>query len=282
MALSALKYDGSFAGAEFIAKEYGAQVMTAPGKGYGTVYTCDTGDYAISTGYYYVLDEYYYFQTTTGMWVIYNKNNPMWSYRQGVEKVRTYTQTQAQVVVDKIIKCNKHIVSNNLLCARFASRFTAEQQKQIRELQNRVKERNEALISDGVCTNMQMSYPKGYVELAPYMDSFMAGEAIGISEWAVIVIVAVVIASLSTAAYYMYKSYAEQAEQDVKFSDDLTRILQQKLTPEEYAMLLDETKGIVTKVRIKQSISTGSKTALFVGIVAIVGGLVAMKQLKVI
>ena len=282
MALSTLKYDGSFRGTEFIAKEYGAQVTTAPGKGYGTVYTCDTGDYAISTGYYYVLDEYYYFQTTTGLWVIYNKNNPMWNYRQGAEKVNTYTQTQAQAVVDKIIKCNKHIVSNNLLCARFANKFTKEQQQQIRELQNRVKEREQALMSDGVCTNIQTSYPKGYVELAPYMDSFMAGEAIGISEWAVVLIVAVVIASLSTAAYYMYKSYAEQAEQDVKFSDDLTRILQQKLTPEEYAMLLDETKGIVTKARIKQSISTGSKTALFVGIVAIVGGLVAMKQLKVI
>lgn len=218
------------------------------------------------------------YQTRNGGYIILSEG---WEYINTVP-ISQYTQTQAQAVVDKIIKCNKHIVANNLLCARYATKLTEDQQAMVRELQLRIKERDDALISGGMCTNMQTSYPEGYAEFEPYLASLMNGEAIGIATWAVVVIVAVVVASLSTAAYYAYKWYADQAEKDVQFSDELTRILASKLTDEEYQMLLEETRGIVTKARIKQSISTGSKTALFVGIVAVIGGLVAMKQLKVI
>ena len=281
MALSTLKYDGSFAGAEFIAKEYGAQVMTAPGKGYGTAYTCDKGDYAISTGYYYVLDEYYYFQTTTGLWVLYNKNNPMWSYRQGAAKVRTYTQTQAQAMVQKIINANVRITENNLICARYANKFTTSEKKQIRELQLRVKERNEALKNDGLLvTKSGNGYTSTeYAQFEPYLNSLMSDGSIGISEWVVIVIVVTALAAAGTAVYYAYQHYADQAAEDVKFSDELTATLRAKLTDEEYQQLLDETRGIVTWSRIKQTFSTGSKTAIIVFGITVIAGVVALRKL---
>lgn len=50
---------------------------------------------------------------------------------------------------------------------------------------------------------------------------------------------------------------AEQAEQDVKFSDELTRTLVEKLTPEEFEQLKKETNGIVTKQKILSSVGGG-------------------------
>ena len=212
------------------------------------------------------------YQTRNGGYIILTEG---WQYVNTVT-VPQYTQTQAQAVVNKIIKCNKHILMNNLVCARYASKFTEDQQAQIRELQYRVQERDNALQSGGLCTGVQTSYPKGYAELEPYLASLMNGQAIGIATWAIVVIAAVVVASMGTAAYFAYKWYADQAEKDVKFSDELTQILAQRLTPEEYQMLLDETKGIVTKARIKQTFQTGSATLLWVGIC--LGGLYLYKN----
>ena len=215
------------------------------------------------------------YQTRNGGYIILSEG---WEYINTVP-ISQYTQTQAQAVVNKIIKCNKHIIANNLLCARYATKLTEDQQATVRELQMRVKERDEALISGGMCTNMQTSYPAGYAEFEPYLASLMNGEAIGIATWAVVVIAAVVVASLSTAAYYAYKWYADQAEKDVQFSDELTRVLASKLTEEEYQQLLNETKGIVTKARIKQTLTTGGSTLLWAAI-AVAGGYLAWQIAK--
>lgn len=212
------------------------------------------------TGYYIVSNlQSRGYLTTNGHYIVLKDG---WQYVEA-KSVNQYTQTQAQALVNKIIKCNMHILSNNLLCARYADKFTAEQQQQIRDLQKRLQERNDKLTNDGLCTNVQQSYPTGYAELEPYLAQLMANESIGMATWAVITIVAIVIAGMGTAAYYAYKYYAAQAERDVKFSDDLTRILQSKLTDEEYEMLLAETRGIVTKARIKQTLSTGANVWLW-------------------
>ena len=84
----------------------------------------------------------------------------------------------------------------------------------------------------------------------------MAGEAIGVATWVIIVVACVVIAGMGTAAYFAYKSLADESEKDVKFSKELTATLVSKLTPEEYEQLKAETKDIVTKARIKQSLGS--------------------------
>jgi hypothetical protein len=110
------------------------------------------------------------------------------------------------------------------------------------------------------------------------MERLMNSDGVGIATWAVVVIAAVVIASLSTAAYFAYKYYASEAEKDVKYSKELTKILTEKLTPEEYQQLLNETKGIVTKARIMQSIGGLSKYLLIGG--AVVGGALLFRLIK--
>ena len=177
-----------------------------------------------------------------------------------------YSQSQAQALVNKIIKNNITITQNNLVCARYASRFSPEQQQLIRDLQNRVVARENALKNEGLCTDIQTSHPRGYVELEPYLAALMNGQAIGLATWAICVIAASVVLVTSTAAYFAYRAFANESDNDVKYSKELTKALTDKLTEEEYQQLLNETKGIVTKSRLKQAISSYgniAKWALF-------------------
>lgn len=236
------------------------------------------GDYAYLTGYFVIItDNEHAMLTTSGVWIILNYNNPQWE-ADGRVRTRTYSVSEAQALVNRIIKANIKITQNNLLCARYASKFTAAQQQQIRELQQRVVSRDNELKNAGFCTDVKTSHPAGYAELEPYLAALMNGQAIGIATWAVVVIACAIIASLSTAAYFAYKYYASEAEKDVKFSEDLTKVLVSKLTPEEYEQLLNETKGIVTKARILQSI--GSYGKIFIYAAAIVGGALLFRVIK--
>lgn len=196
----------------------------------------------------------------------------------GVLAINKYSQSQAQACVNKIIKNNIQIVQNNLVCARYANKFTAEQQELIRDLQRRADSRRDELKANGLCSNVQTSYPKGYADLSGYLDKLMHYESIGIATWAVVVIVATVIAATATAAYFAYKSLADESEKDVKFSKELTAILAEKLTPEEYQQLLNETQGIVTKSKIKQAIRTSSSWLMYAAVA--VGGFAIYSLIK--
>lgn len=260
----------------------------------GTIYEYSGGYFAGTTGYANVSDDAYAntprvaltgysvtskrgsvgWQTTNGGYIILSEG---WQ-QVGTVAIGKYSQTQAQKLVDKIIKNNITIVQNNLVCARFASKFTAEQQQMIRELQNRCESRKNALAGQGLCSNVKTSYPKGYADLGGYLDALMNGEAIGIATWAVVVIAAVIIAATATAAYFAYKAFAEESERDVKYSQELTKILMEKLTPEEYEQLLQETQGIVTKARLKAGLR-GGWSVLTIAAVA-VAGLAAYKVFK--
>lgn len=202
------------------------------------------------------------YQTIDGNYIILSEG---WE-KVGTMAIMQYSQSQAQALVNTIIKNNQIIICNNLLCARYANKLTSQQQQQVRDLQNRLQERNIALQSGGLTTNIQTSYPQGYNELAPYLDKLMNKESIGVATWVIVVIAATVVAALSTAAYFAYKSLAAQSEQDVKFSKQLTATLTSKLTDAEYQQLLGETKGIVTKARIKQLISTYSSWLAYAAI----------------
>ena len=260
----------------------------------GTLYDFSDGAFYGVSGYAYVDEEYitdsprvaltgYYlessrgnigYQTKSGKYIILSEG---WE-KVGVAPIAQYSQTQAQALVNKIIRNNKIIISNNLLCARFANRLSEAERSRVRELQQRLVQRDDALKGQGLTKDVQTSYPAGYAELSAYLDALMAGETIGIATWAFIVIAAVVIAGLGTAAYFAYKSLADESEQDVKYSKELTSILTAKLTEEEYQQLKDETKGIVTKAKIKQALGSYWNALKWVAIG--VGGYALYKIIK--
>ena len=232
---------------------------------------------------YFSHDSFLYYYTKNGSAVILldNSNGYMWddwkSNGYG-DKSPTYSKAQAQALVDKILQNNQIIICNNLICARFANKLSASERQSVKDLQNRIQSRNTQLINDGVLENIKTSYPSGFSNLSSYLEKLMNSEAVGVAAWVVIVIAATVIASLSTAAYFAYKNLALESERDVKFSKQLTATLTQKLTPEEYQQLLNETKGIATKSRIAQLISSN---AGWIGwAVALTGGYIAYRVLK--
>ena len=214
------------------------------------------------------------YQTTSGEYIILSEG---WQF-VGNAPIMQYSQSAAQAQVNKIIKNNKAIICNNLLCARYASKLTADQQADVRTLQNRLMARNSALQDAGLVSNVQTSYPAGYAELSAYLDALMQGEAIGVATWVVVVIAATVIAATATAAYCAYKYLADESERDVKYSKQLTATLVSKLTEEEYQQLLDETKGMLTKSKIK-SLVRGSWGTIKIA-AAVVGAYAFYKIIK--
>lgn len=274
-----LKYDSKLKGNNAVAARNGAQVRVGL-TSYGTAYNYNQGTSAgTCTGYYYTDGDVVYAQMTNGGYaVVENIYSPEWDFMATNAAIMQYSQPQAQALVNTIIKNNQKIICNNLLCARFANKLTGKQRQQVRELQERLQVRNNALQAEGLCDGVQTSHPAGYAELSAYMDKLMSDGGIGVATWVVVVIAATVIAATATAAYYAYKALADESERDVKFSDDLTRTLTSKLTEEEYQQLLNETKGIVTKSKIKQSLRnySGIITAVALG----VGSAMLYKWLK--
>lgn len=232
------------------------------------------------TGFYrYGTDGNAMFQTTGGGWI---RMADGWS-NTGYSPIRQYSQKDAQYYVNKVIKSNAAIYENNLICARFANKLTEDQQFLLYSLQTRLQSRNQQLLSDGLCSSQQVASPPGYSllsnNLATFMQAYSTGAQIsGVgSITATIVVTAIVIASLATAAYFAYKYMASEAEKDVQFSDELTKILLEKLTPEEYQQLKNETQGIVTKQKLFSKFS-GAFSFLKWGLV-VVAGVVVYKSI---
>ena len=190
------------------------------------------------------------YQTTDG-WYIDLADG--WQ-QTGQSSVSGGSRWQAQLYVNGIIKNNKRILENNILCARYSGKLNAQEKQQLYILQSRMETRNNSLIQDGLCSDLKQSYPAGYAYLnnwlTGFMDNYQAGTA-GVGSVALTIIVsAVVIAALSTAAYYAYRYYYQESEQDVKYSDELTKTLLAKLTPEEYEQLKQETAGMITRAKL--------------------------------
>ena len=201
-----------------------------------------------------------YYQTTSGVWITEDTG-----FSIGNHVSAAYN---GQKLINKIIKNNQTILERNLFCARYANKLTASERDLLYQLQARLQERNNALLNKELIQQAYTSYPAGYANEASYLEQFMNnGGKVGVvlSTTAVIVISAVVVASLSAAAYFAYKAFYNESEDDVKYSEELTQTLMAKLTPEEWEQLKNETQGIVTKARIKQSLGTSSSLIGIVG-----------------
>lgn len=199
------------------------------------------------------------------------------------QQYSTHSSNDAQKLVNGIIKNNRAIYENNLLCARFSKKLNAEQRQQVAALQSRLEARNAALVESGVLSDFQQSYPKGYIEYYDKLQTLCANNKIGIvvSTTAMIIISAVVTASLATTAYFAYKAYYNESAEDVKFSNDLTKTLTEKLTAEEYKQLQEETAGLVTKAKLSAKLGGIGSTLKYV-VLATVGGIAAYSVYKYI
>ena len=250
-------------------------------RGTSVAYSDEDGTYS-DVEYVQLSGAYTVSQKGNTMWQTYKPSNRWIDLNDGWVQyersgVPTISEAKAQEIINGIIKNNIHITENNLFCARYADKLTAEQRTQIAQLQKRVKERSDALKNDGLVTDIQESYPKGYADLEPYLANLMKSEGIGLVWWAGCIIFAAVLAGAAKAAYFVYRDFFADSEKDVQFSDNLTKTLMDKLTPEEYEQLKSETQGIVTKARLRQKLAD-IPTALKWG-AAIVGGLVLYKFL---
>lgn len=230
-----------------------AELYTKPQFGGGTVYpipASDIGKTVILTGNIMKVGDYYLYQTTLGTWIS-SANSAYWQY---VGKSGSKTPSQTQSIINKLIINNKRIVENNLLCARFANKLTPYEKKSLYALQIRLDERNQQLMNDQLLKTQKESTPAGYSQFSSYLSDFMQSEKIG-SVTAIIIVSAVVIAALSTSAYWLYQYYYGESVKDVKFSDDLTKKLTAKLTAKEYEQLMSETNGIVNKAVVSERFS---------------------------
>ena len=250
-----MKYNSKYTGQYYQLR--GGEVYVLRGDGrFAYAGTTTNGIVGVQlTGYYKQgADGNNMYQCTNGGWV---KLSDGWQ-NTGYAPVRQYTQKDAQYYVNKIIRANASILENNLFCARFANKLTDAQQHELRALQSRLESRNSRLLSDGLCNEQQVSTPNGYADLQVYLNALMNYESVGaVISTTTIVVVAIVVASLATAAYFAYRALAAEAENDVKYSDKLTRTLMSKLTSEEYEQLKRETQGLVTKAKLTAKLSGG-------------------------
>lgn len=236
------------------------------------------------SGYYVVDNGKTLYQTTSGGFVNLAEG---WKFVMHAP-IRYYSAKDTQYYVDKIIRANQQILKNNLFCATFAHKLTEEEQFSLYQLQIRLEGRNNQLIEDGFCKDLKVSTPPGYTLLSTNLDLFMSayggvgklpkGTIGAVISTTTIVVAAVIIASLATAAYFAYKYLASEAEKDVEFSEELTKTLMEKLTPEEYEQLKKETQGIVTKQKLLAQFS-GAGSLLKWGLLA-AAGLVVYKTIK--
>lgn len=215
------------------------------------------------SGWFFIYGTKKYYQTLSSRFVIDEPSNFTLTGQYDVVPVK-----DSQQLVNTIISNNKRIIENNLLCARFSNKLTTSQTQLLAQLQLRLERRNTALIESGCLTSVSESYPKGYVNFASNLNSVVGKETIG-AVLTTIIIVAIVVASLSTAAYFAYQAYAKESIDDVKFSDDLTKTLMSKLTPEEYEQLRQETGGLITKAKLSAKFSGVFGTVKTFGLIGI-------------
>lgn len=277
-----MKFNSKYAGQYYTLQ--GGEVYVLRGDGRFAYAGANTASNIIVqlTGYYKQGVSSIMYQTTQDGWINLSDG---WQ-NTGYAPIRQYTAKDAEYYVNQVIRNNAHILENNLFCARFASKLNDDEQYELYRLQSALQSRNERIVNDGLCADIKVSSPPGYSKLDGYLNQFMQAYANGaeingvglISTTAIIVVSCIVIGSLATAAYFAYKAFAAESEKDVKYSDELTKTLLNKLTPEEYEQLKRETNGIVTKTRLSSRFS-GAFGLLKWGAV-IAGGLLVYKYIK--
>lgn len=248
---SNITFNAEYAGARWLAIRNAACVSLSSST--GEQINIQAGYYVVGTGRYTWDDTNIYVETTTGYWAVINEQNPDFVGNGKDSK----TSAQAQNLVNNLLKTNMRILENNLFCARFSQYLSATEKQNVAILQHNLEVRNDAIMDTDVFSALEQSSPEGYSELQSYLDQLCNENKVGVvvTTSVLLIVSAIVVASLSTAAYYAFSYYAEQATKDLKYSDELTKTLTEKLTAEEYDQLMTETKGLVSKAAITSKLS---------------------------
>lgn len=189
------------------------------------------------------------------------------------------TQAQAQNIVNKLLKNNQIIFENNLLAARFANRMNLSEKNTLYGLQKRLEQRDSQLREADVFSSLQEAKIMGYANYQNYLNNFMSsynsGVGLVISTTTAIIIGAVVVASLSTAAYYAFKALYEESVKDVELSKKMLQTLAKyNISDEDLRIIEQETQGIVNKAVFMEKINTtfgNIKNILLYGALGYVG-----------
>jgi len=225
---------------------------------------------------YYVLNpyfNYYFYQTVEGGMFWLEMYADRWA---NIGKVVLTIPVDFEIknvdYLNGTLANNARIYENQLFCAFAAiklagrGKLTQKEFNTLSTLQTRLEERNNTVLTSGFATNIQESYPEGYINLKQYLKDF---SKIDISKLpnigsltGYIIVAAVTIVAMATVAYFLWKKLYDESKQDVKFSDDLTKVLKSKLTEEEWNQLVKETAGMITKTKINEKVkSVGNMTA---------------------
>lgn len=201
-----------------------------------------------------------YYQDVNGYWALWSADAQLSS-----SAAPGYSSSATYKLINGLINNNKHILENNLLCAKYADKLSISERQRLFDLQTRLQNRDTMLRNKNIMESVTTSYPKGYASWSGYLDAFMSNGRVGaIGTIAVIVVSVIVIASLISAAYWAYKYYYDESVTDVKYSDALTKTLASKLTAQEYEQLKQETAGMITKAKLSARLSSIGSYAKYV------------------
>lgn len=231
------------------------------------------------TGYYVSRDAGEMCLTDCGFWILPSEWQP--TNKKG--SVKEYTDADANRLLAEIIRNNKIILQNNLICARFSKYLTTPEKETVAILQQNLETRNSQLKNSNLVTSVEVAEPKGVANYATYLNTLMqdydSGKlGIAVSTIVTIVVGVIAIAGIGTIVYFNYQQAYNESALDVKYSDELLEKLKSKLTDEEYQQLEKETQGMITKAYFK---GTGSGvTGLLKWALIAVGGYVAYTTVK--
>lgn len=186
---------------------------------------------------------------------------------------------KAQNIVNKLLKNNQIIFENNLLAARFANRLNQSEKNTLYGLQKRLEQRDSQLREADVFSSLGEARIMGYSNYQNYLDNFMSsynsGVGLVVSTTTAIIIGAVVVASLSTAAYFAFKALYEESVKDVELSKKMLQTLAKyNISDEDMRIIEQETQGIVTKHVLMEKINNwlGNTKMLIIGGLAVLLG----------
>lgn len=260
-----MQFKDNFAGLKVRANTNGAVIQKT---GYG--FSVEVGTVVTLTGWIDGLQ--YYIVEYPGYFIYITDWNVLGT-------IQTKTQAQAQSMINKLLKNNQYIFENNLLLARYADRLNLSEKNTLYGLQKRLEERDNMLREADVFSEMQEARIIGYSNYQNYLNQFMSSHNTGvglvISAFQAIIIGAVVVASLSTAAYFAFKAAYEESQQDVELSRRMLQIFEKyQMTEEDIATIQQETQGIVTKRVLMEKINNwfGNAKMLIVGGLAVFVG----------
>jgi len=274
-------YDSSSIGLAIISLADNAPVQMAyPNFGAGITVDKDTR-IGFSTGYWTKVDNVNYVQVFFEIPVNDGYGNTHSFGFVEASLFRTYkfensnsTKNKAQSLMNKLLSNNKHILENNLLCARIISiceNNNIEISTQIRsdlfKLQGRLQVRNKEIAD---CSFIDIKKTETTNDFSIYnkdLENFTSSPKIGIAPVVVGIIVYVVVPLLVSAILYLlFFRSKNESDLDIKYSDDLLSNLKKFLQEDVFNQLMEKKEKNAKRISEVSSGNTWIKTIKLIAV----------------